>query len=303
MIHLAIAFDENYRQQFYALLSSVLNHSKNQKLSFHLIAPSITKAEQEKIENYIVSQLAHAIFYPIEENTLSQLALRGNWTHAVYYRLLFPLLVSPEVERLLYLDSDTIVVNDLSNLYNADLGIFPVGAVYDIYVKEQQLIGIPLGDYFNSGVLLIDIKKWKDQDISNRALTYLRNFPENILYVDQCGLNAVLKGNWKKMDYGFNVLYSYLPTESGLRELKQFISGKTIIHFTLQRPWNFLCKNRLRFLYKKFLFSSPLAGRPIRVYDDFRIAKIPEWFKIRVTEIYADFSFLQGFWKTLKKIF
>jgi len=299
MIHLAIAFDQNYLQQFYALLSSILENTKKRKLRFHLISPDLSEIEKEHIQSYIDSQNAESIFYTLNENTFKDLVLTGKWTHAVYYRLFFPMLVSAEVSRLLYLDSDTVVVNDLSELYDIDLENYPVGAVYDNYVKEQPLIGISKGNYFNSGVLLIDIKRWKEQDISKKALLYLKKYPERIIYVDQCGLNAVLKENWKRLDYKYNVLYTYIPTEASKAELKHFISDKIVIHFTLQRPWDFLCKYRLRSLHWHYLMISPLAKHLTKSYNGFSLSKIPAWLKIRFTEIYLDNLLFQRIWKKL----
>lgn len=298
MIHLAIAFDQNYLQQFYSLLTSVLENTKKTKLHFHLISPDVSEIEKEQIRNYIKSRNAESIFYTLNEGTLGDLVLAGKWTHAVYYRLFFPMLVSSEVSRLLYLDSDTVVVNDLSELYEIDLENYPLGAVYDNYVKEQPLIEISKGNYFNSGVLLINIKKWKEQDISRKVLLYLRAYPKRIIYVDQCGLNAVLKENWKQIDYKYNVLYTYIPTEASKAGLKHFISDKVVIHFTLQRPWDFLCKNRLRFLYWHYLQISPLAKRSTP-YSGFSLAKIPAWLKIRIAEMYFDNLLLQRVWKKL----
>src|SRR6478609_4191724 len=83
MIHLAIAFDQNYLQQFYALLSSILENTKKRKLRFHLISPDLSEIEKEHIQSYIDSQNAESIFYTLNENTFKDLVLTGKWTHAV----------------------------------------------------------------------------------------------------------------------------------------------------------------------------------------------------------------------------
>jgi lipopolysaccharide biosynthesis glycosyltransferase len=89
---------------------------------------------------------------------------------------------------------------------------FPVAAVYDNYVKSQPLLGIfDEGEYFNSGMLLIDVEKWREQNISEKVMEYLLKYPERIKFVDQCGLNAVLNGNWMKLPARFNRIFTYLP--------------------------------------------------------------------------------------------
>lgn len=302
LIHLAIAFDRNYQQQFFALLDSILTTNKPQSLVFHLISPDIENDTRRKIIAYLSSVGSGCHFYNIDESDVNDLKTEGTWTHAVYYRLLFPLLVSRDVNRLLYLDSDMLVVSELSELYDIQLDNFPVGAVYDNYVREQPDIGIPEGEYFNSGMLIINLQEWRTQEISPKTISYLQNHPERIRYVDQCGLNFVLKGNWKRLDCKYNLLYSYLPTEISGNELMTFLSDKIIIHFTLQRPWEFLCKNRLRDLYWEHVRRSPLARHAGSRYADFELKKIPHWIRLRILEKYFDSSSAQTIWRSLKNL-
>lgn len=302
VIHLAMAFDEHYQEPFLSLVSSVFANNQGQKLKFHLIASGLRDEDRDLIVKFIVGKGADAIFYHIEEHTFNDLTLAGTWTHSAYHRLYFPEMVSSEVTRLLYIDSDAIVVGDLAELFDIDLENLPVAAVYDIYVKKQELIGVAEGNYFNSGVLLIDIKTWREQGISQKALSYVRKYPERILYVDQCGLNAVLKNNWKHLDYKFNVLYSYIPQGLSRCELEKFLLNKVILHFTLERPWHFLCKNRFRSLYLRYWRMSPVVDHNARRYKDFSFFKIPAWLKIRLLELYFDKPFLQRSWRVFKKV-
>lgn len=300
-IHLAIAFDKQYVRHFLALLSSVFESTKKGGLHFHLIAPDVSIEQREGIETYIASHHARVEFYSFDQKVADELVLTGDWTPAVYYRLFFPLLVPVEAGRILYLDSDTLVLNDLSELFHEDMEGYPVAAVYDVYVQEQRLIGVAEGNYFNSGVLLIDLQKWREQNITEKTLDYLKQYPQKILYVDQCGLNAVLKGNWKHLSARYNLLYSYIPQDISNGDLQRFISDKVIVHFTIHRPWTFLCRNRYRYLYWKYLKMNPLAGRSAIAYSDFSVSKIPEWINIRMIELYFDHAWLRRIWRIVKQ--
>jgi lipopolysaccharide biosynthesis glycosyltransferase len=185
-IHIAVAFDQNYLNQFYALSTSLFFNNKSCTIHLHTIATGITEVERSAIVAYVKKHGADISFYIIDQVQVSKFVLTNQWTSAVYYRLFFPLLVPTTVSRLLYLDSDTVAVGDVSELYAVNLDGYPVGCVYDNYVKHQPLIGISEGEYFNSGVLVIDIERWKFLRISERAIDYLQKFPERILYVDQC---------------------------------------------------------------------------------------------------------------------
>jgi lipopolysaccharide biosynthesis glycosyltransferase len=300
VIHIAIAFDKNYLLQFYALCSSLAYNNRNNTLHLHVIATDVDEVNLNSLENFLLKFSINITFYRPDLSTIRSLVLTHNWTAAVYYRLLFPQIVPKHVVRLLYLDCDTLVLNDVNSLYNnEDIGQFPVAAVYDNYVKSQPLLGIQEGNYFNSGVLLIDVPCWNEQQITQKATQYLIEFPERIRYVDQCALNAVLVNNWSRLPYNYNCLYTYLPASASWQTLQNFVNDVVVLHFTLERPWNFLCRNRLRVLYFHYL-KKTRKNRSKR-YIDFSWKLLPAWLNIRLLEFYVDSPKLQLFWRRLKK--
>jgi lipopolysaccharide biosynthesis glycosyltransferase len=300
-IHIGIAFDQNYLLPFHALLNSILANNSDLKINFYLIVSGINEKEKTTIKNRIVESGGAVEFYDPDLMQLKNLVLSGTWTSSVYYRLLFPLLIPDEVNTFLYLDCDIIVLKSLHELYNSDLSEYPLAAVSDSYVPTQPLIGITEpGEYFNSGVLLINVKKWNKQQISQKTLAYLEAFPERIKFVDQCGLNAVLKNNWAKLSIRFNLLFSSIPSDISARELKIFLQDKVVIHFTLQRPWNMLCRNRLRNLYFDYLRRSHRVMFSFLAYADFSFKKLPAWFKIRIVEFYIDTPILRTIRQLMK---
>lgn len=294
-IHLAIAFDMNYLLPFHALLASVLDNHDPEKVVFHLIAGGVNEEERESIRSAARNR-AEVFFY--DESFLNETALviSGSWTTAVYYRLLFPLLIPEHVSRMIYLDADTLVLKDLGQLYQSDLEGFPVAAVYDNYVRTQELIGLTQeGNYFNSGVMLIDVKAWQKGSITERALDYVKQNPSHILFVDQCALNAVLMGNWKRLDPCFNLLYTYLPEMMSNVEMKEIESRTFIVHFTLQRPWRPGCRNRFRHRYNYYLTRSGKKAK-----DRFSFREVYQGTRIRMEEMYADFPVLRTLWRIIK---
>ena len=300
-IELAIAFDRNYLLPFYALMASIVDHHPKGCIRIHSIATGVEPEELRKIEQY-VEQYGHSIrFYEIDQSLVSSFTLNQNWTHAVYYRLLFPFLVPSELERLLYIDTDTLVVGDLRELFDHPLTGFPVGAVYDNYVRKNPDIGIDTeGNYFNSGMLLIDLPEWKRQKVSERAFDYLEKYPERISFVDQDALNAVLVDNWYKLDFRFNTLYSYIPTETSRAGLDQFLQDKLLLHFTLQRPWERQCKNRFRHLYFHYLRQAGFTDR--RPSTKLSKANLIPVLKRNAVEFYWDNPLVRQVWKTVKQV-
>ncbi len=299
-IHVGIAYDQNYLPQFYALAASIFARNRQHEVVIHAIVTGVTESSRADIAKYVGSNGAQIHFYEVDEEQLSKYVLVNKWTPAVYYRLMFPLLVPADVTKLLYIDSDTLVLNDLSKLYDQNTDNFPVAAVYDNYVKKQELLGImEEGQYFNSGVLLMNIPMWNEQRISEQCFDYLAKYPERIRFVDQCALNAVLKNNWKKMDYRMNCLHSYLPDGMSRNEMRTFIRDVVILHFTLQRPWKMLCSNPYRKLYHYYLASSPYELK--EKYVDYSIKKTPHFLKIRAMELYFNMPVVQKLWRSIKR--
>jgi lipopolysaccharide biosynthesis glycosyltransferase len=297
--HLGIAFDQNYLDQFYALITSVFRSNQGVPITIHAIATGIPAADQARVEAYVQAHQSTINFYQIDQKLVSRFVLGSKWTAAVYYRLFFPFLVPENVEQLLYIDTDTLVVGSLREFEQIELGLHPVAAVYDNWVKTQPLIGITEeGEYFNSGVLYMDIAEWKRQRISEQAFDYLLHYPERIKYVDQCALNAVLRNNWKKVDSRFNTLYSYIPETLPRQEFETFLVDKIILHFTLERPWTMLCQNRFRYLYSQYLQQSPSTKKS--PYTDFALSKVPHFIRLRLRELYIDNPALGHQWRKLK---
>lgn len=299
-IHLGMAFDQNYLRHFYALLASVLHHNHRHALSLHLIVSGLQEPELATLKNYARQNNVALNIYPADTDTVSHFVTGGHWTSAAYYRLLFPVLVPTSCTRLLYLDTDTLVTGDLGPLFHTDLKGHPVGAVYDNWVGTAPQLGITEeGQYFNSGMMLMDLEQWREKNISAQVFAYLEKYPERIRFVDQCGLNAVLAGNWCQLEWKYNVLHARVPESMSAKQRKQFIQDKVILHFTMDRPWRMLCRHPYRRLYQMHLQKSPM-GNASR-YTDFTWSKIPAYIRLQVIEWYFNWPWLQKMWRQLKR--
>ncbi|MCB9032271.1 MAG: glycosyltransferase family 8 protein [Chitinophagales bacterium] len=295
MLHLAITLDQNLYIQLFALLSSIIHNKKDTtQITIHCIATGLSETQISTITKYLAINKIAIKYYEINSELTSKFYIHNtkSFTMAAYYRLFFPQLINQNINRLLYIDIDTLVLKDLTDLYTTNLDDFVLGAVYDNYVKTQPLIGITKeGQYFNSGVLLIDCNKWRTEDITQKCIDYLLQNPKNIIYVDQCVLNAVIQNKYKKLDIYNNMMYSYLPTKSTKKEMKKLQSKITILHFTLHKPWKMMCMNPFRKLYHFYLKKSPMKKENTII--DFEYSKLMPYLKFRILELYLFSDLLQ----------
>lgn len=138
--------------------------------------------------------------------------LPQDWGSSVmtYARLALPELV--DKARILYLDADMIVQADLSHFMTQNLAGKTVAAARDVITRTiggdhlpVEAFGLnPESEYFQAGFLVIDLVRWKEERVSERVLTYLRDYPDHTRYWDQSALNATLYGRWLRLSDKWN---------------------------------------------------------------------------------------------------
>lgn len=217
-ISIVLASDNHYAILIAALIKSIeVNHKTEEKIDFYIIDDHISNGNKKKIQESIQSEeiaihwldasriVPPTIKFP-KDNT--------SFPATAYFRVFSPYVVPQELERILYLDVDMIVQEDISKLWYTDIGDHIFGAVQDFQkVVSCSWGGIPnykeLGmspdtKYFNSGLLLIKAKEWRDADITNRVFTCLHANLQYINYADQYGLNVALVNQWFELDPRWN---------------------------------------------------------------------------------------------------
>ncbi|TGE23231.1 glycosyltransferase family 8 protein [Hymenobacter metallicola] len=299
-IHVAIAFDENYLTPVYALLTSIFANNGQESVVIHAIATGLSQAERKELSHYVAGHHSSIHYYDIEDSFANDFVLPPNlwWTASIYYRVMFPALLPADVKRFIYLDTDIIVLGKLRSLYDIAMEGFPVAAVRD-FVDARPELGIHKpGNYFNSGVLLIDRSEWLRLDITTSVIDFIRNNSEKLVYPDQDALNAVLVDNWLKLSTRFNTMFRDIPKHEPRKRLKYFLQDTVILHYTTQhKPWSMLGENRLRDLYFKYLDKVPKKYR--RRYDNFswNRHKIRKMLEIRLSELFIDYPALVTGWR------
>lgn len=178
------------------------------------------------------------------------------YTKANYNRLFIPEILH-NYDKVIYLDSDILIFEDVSNLYNIDLEDNLIAAVSDIEViRNRKLLSDycteeleieSIFKYFNSGVLLIDIQQCLKNDFLDNCIKELKRVKQPKC-VDQCILNIVCEDKIKYLDFTWNVQYhvpyvdKYYDEKLPQRHLKEYnkcLANPKILHFTsANKPWN-----------------------------------------------------------------
>ncbi|WP_052509665.1 glycosyltransferase family 8 protein [Kitasatospora griseola] len=177
---------------------------------------------------------------------------------AVYVRLAIPEVI-PDERRVLYLDADTLVLGDLRPLLRQSLDGHPIGAVRDpqnpvigrgIQLPGWKGLGVPYGrDYFNSGVMLIDLDRCRQLGVFDRSRQFLAEHPDKVRFWDQDALNWAVDDNWQRLERRWNTFamssqaaqpgfIHYAEADSPLARLLQDEETAALVHFAgPDKPW------------------------------------------------------------------
>ena len=263
-IHLVCCSDEKYMPLTATMLMSLVrNHHSDELLNVYIINNGVSIATKKNIETSFYSEKIIINWLQIDPQDIpSILGISDQYSDISrhYYRLLMPYLLPQTVDRAIYLDVDLIILADISHLWQIDLKDYLIGASQDFLencgsaISNCIELGIsPNAKYFNSGVLLINLKKWRDQDISKKVIICRLSNEEAVLasehYIyDQFGLNVILVEQWQELDPRWN--YSPGP---GKTTLNPFI----VHYYGNVKPWNQKCKPEFRQHFIYYLNQTP----------------------------------------------
>jgi lipopolysaccharide biosynthesis glycosyltransferase len=262
ILHISMCFDDKYLTPFTVLLTSIIKNNESNPIHVHAIATGLSGREKSELKTLLNDHGGDIIYYQVSDERVKNFHLpkTSHMSISAYYRLCIAGMVPANVEKLLYLDTDIIVNGSLAGIFTTEMGNFAAAAVTEFSSNTvRPELGITSADmYFNSGVLLINVEQWKKQQISEKAISFILNNPEKLIWGDQDALNSVFAGNYIRLGAENNVIHSDVPINLNRAGFRKFLEDKTIIHYTLNRnkPWNQNCKSEIRFLYFDYLWQS-----------------------------------------------
>ncbi|KAA9135537.1 glycosyltransferase family 8 protein [Microbacterium caowuchunii] len=194
-------------------------------------------------------------------------------SEASLYRLLLGELLPESVERVLYIDADVVIADDVLPLTEVELYGATVAAVRE---SQSPWAAGPLGPpwrelglrpdaaYFNSGVMLIDVRRWRQRDIGRRALEVLRTSSPR--WGDQDALNTALQDDWIELPRRWNLQSADLRGETASwalwrADVEDAVADPAIVHYTERdKPWDPRTAHPLAALWRSHLDRTDWAG-------------------------------------------
>lgn len=273
----ACTCDNNYSQHCAVMLESLFyNRSKQTIIDVYLFNNKLSDTNKHRIKTIAKKYLQNLKFINIKPPSIID-NIKIHEKHIsvnAYYKVLIPKMIDQKVKRVLILDSDIVVKKDLYKLYSTKLHRNIIGATEDPYFDRFKELGIPKKyGYFNSGVLLVDIKKWNKQNISNKVINYAVNNNIIIKNAEQDPLNKILYQKRQSISFIYNqqtILHAYKNNKLKVskREYQNAINDPAIIHFTSSsKPWQLASNHPQKDQYWKYLVQTPYTQKHYSNYS------------------------------------
>jgi lipopolysaccharide biosynthesis glycosyltransferase len=259
-ITVVYSFDRNYARYAAVSAYSLALHARTE-LQVVWIVPEADEASVIPTAAYLAQKTGldlRLISVPMHD--LGEWKVSDHFTQATYLRLLVADLV--QEPRVIFLDADTLVVNDLSALWETQLGENVIAGVPDQAGGETSKVVRTEGDpYINAGVLLMNLEALRNDRMQEKARAIYRHHCADLTWFDQCVLNKYAEGRKLVLDKGWNRQIAALEiTEAEFDDLLKE-PGLAVLHFvTNNKPWHPWCNRRVIDLWWRYANEMGIEG-------------------------------------------
>jgi lipopolysaccharide biosynthesis glycosyltransferase len=280
-IHIASATDARYVPHLATLIESFAASNSLDGITLHLLHDdSVTPDVRDRLRTSSDRHGLSVEFVDPAARSSNDMPPAADVPPVIWYRIWLPELLA-RLDRVLYLDADTLVLQDLHALWRCDVNDGLLAAV----AQPREMGGAarltalghaPLPAYFNSGVLLMNLARMRAERLSQRLAELGRALAEDMKhpgwvsaefpYPDQDAYNLACDGRWQELHPRWNCFGSLFlpgPVEACVDESVEFaeaVASPAILHFEgsiFAKPWNYRCVHPHRNLYREYRRRSP----------------------------------------------
>jgi lipopolysaccharide biosynthesis glycosyltransferase len=248
-LHVFMCVDQGFTMPLAVSLASLDANCGERPVHVFIAHPGLTQVLRDKVTRTLATLTVEWV--NVDEHQLQGAHFPDFLSRASLYRLLVGSVLPEDIRRVLYLDADTAVADSLSELFDTEIHDGNVVAA----VREAQSpwaagplgppwrqLGLePSSAYFNSGMMLIDLERWRSRDVGHACLDLLRRVKPR--WGDQDGLNTILENAWQELPRRWNVQSADIRGDSQAwamwpEDVKLAVTSPAIVHYTERdKPW------------------------------------------------------------------
>lgn len=254
-IDVCFTIDEGYSQHVCVAMSSIVYNNPKLQLRVYLLFFRISVLSKRKIFKFCKRNGIELELIEVDNRLTSKFKVSGHGSEVNYLRIFIPQLLI-KINKVLYLDSDTLVYAGIGDLFKLDIGSYPLAAVATPENNVSSILNIPSENYFNSGVLLMNLEYWRKNAVTEKLVKYILMNSSKITYWDQDALNSILHDSYLKIAERWNYLRMDISS----------VESVNIVHFAgVHKPWDYYCTHPFKSEYYKYLKFTPWRGmKPVQ---------------------------------------
>ncbi len=320
-MNIVFSTDDNYAMPTGAAIASLLLTNSKYSFDVYILTTGLSdkckKLLSEPFEK--ITNTSKLYIKNIDASLFSNCPIRAqdHVSVATYFRIVMPSIIGDDIHRILYIDSDMLIIDDISEYYNSNLDGFSCAAVRDCRFNDKESydrLGYDqsLG-YFDAGNILINLDYWRKHDIQNTTMKFITEHGDICKWHDQDALNYVLRGTVNFVAFKYNVLHQFYQKTDGfsiaaefMPEIEDATKNPVIIHYSSgYKPWHKESVSPLKEFYKKMY--SICFGRNLKLSHklkgkDILKRKIKHILHIAGIKYYKEYVILPGFEEVQKKL-
>ena len=281
---IACSVDRNYAMPLaVALYSLLLNTNIKSIITIYILDGGIDVDQRDRILKCVhnTDVTVNLVWREVETSNWQPCGSRTWMTGVVFARLLLPEVLPRYISKVIYLDADLIVRGDLYELWKLDITNYSVAAVRDQAIGMVSSIwGIanyhelglaPNTPYFNSGVMVINLDKWRRLEVARLAFEYIDTNRDIMRLNDQEALNSILHDNWLEIDpkwnqhprvFTFNAWANSAHKHRYRNGIEQLVLDPYIIHYAARpKPWHHESLHPYQYVWIHYLKRSGWFNR------------------------------------------
>ncbi|MCM1082172.1 MAG: glycosyltransferase family 8 protein [Clostridium sp.] len=315
------ATDSNYVEIMGVSILSLLETNKAvEEINIYIVEDNVSDKEKQKVID-MISEYGRSVQFIPKPDLRSILGVdikTLRWSDSAYSRLFLKELFGDKtkLDKLLYLDCDTLILDSLQKLWDTDISDYLGAACLECMSNmHKYIIGAHKKDkYINTGMLLINVKKWIEKDVQSVCVDFIRKHKGKTEYVDQGVINGTVSNYFKIVNPRYNLTslaYDFTYEEMRIYRKPEFgyskktwekaIARPAVVHFTTSflsiRPWFENSKHPYAKLWKQYHDETSwkdnpyrkLKNRSVRDWKENLYRKLPRRFTVKIAGFFHSY--------------
>lgn len=261
--HIVCATDDNYADYCSVMLFSLFENNNKSSFIVHILVEQLNEYYKKRIISSLKKFNQQIVFHEVDETKLEAVKFRKEnpLTKAAYFRILLASVLHENIKKVLYLDCDILVLKPIDVLFDLNLTEYALAAVKDqekMPKNEEHRFQLNMSyrqNYFNSGVMLINLEYWRKECAESKLLEFAQK-TRTVYFHDQDALNYLFADKWFELPPQWNrfnqVVYdknNFVTKDDKLR----YLYDPAIIHYASNiKPWLNIKFVKYKKIYKQY---------------------------------------------------